>query len=92
MAYPDDCRAVGLACDSCVESNAREVARACPGLRGRAVGQLFVHIFTESACARMHSHFVRAYAEADVCDISAIPTKPIAKADRRIHRLIAATA
>jgi hypothetical protein len=65
MAYPEECRAVGLACETCVESSARDLAGACPGLRGKSVGQLFVQIYTQSACARMHAHFVKAYAHAD---------------------------
>jgi hypothetical protein len=92
MPYPEECRAVGLACEPCVESNARELASACPGLRGKWVGQLFVQIYTESACARMHTHFVRAYAQADLLDVRGIRSKPIATADRHSVLAIAATA
>ena len=64
--YPDACLETGLSCETCTESTARELSRACPGLSGKLVRQLFVQIHIHAACARMHSHFARAYAEAGV--------------------------
>lgn len=61
--YPHLCREVGLNCESCTEASARELARACPGLRGKMIGQLFVQIHPHSACSAMHGHFARAYAD-----------------------------
>src|SRR5262249_5216549 len=60
------CVESGLACDQCVSETAQNLARVCKGLRGRMVGQLFVQIYTEPACARMHSSFVEAYREAEI--------------------------
>src|SRR4051812_19427758 len=53
--YPQLCFEVGLTCESCVLSTATELAKACKGLRGKAVGQLFVQIHPHSACAKMHA-------------------------------------
>lgn len=61
---PQDCIDSGLDCASCTASTARELARACPGLPGKLVAQLFVQIHTHSACAKMHRNFARAYDEA----------------------------
>jgi hypothetical protein len=58
------CTAVGLDCESCTAASAHELACTCPGLRPKMVGQLFVQIYTEPACSRMHAHFARAYAQA----------------------------
>jgi hypothetical protein len=69
--YPEECRAVGLSCETCTETSAGELARACPGLRGKAVGQLFVQIHSHSACAPMHGHFARAYAAAGTAPLMA---------------------
>jgi hypothetical protein len=62
--YPSMCIEVGLGCEECTASTARELARVCTGLRGKAVAQLFVQIYTDPACARMHAHFSAAYREA----------------------------
>jgi hypothetical protein len=69
MAYPASnlpqiCIEVGLDCVTCTSSTARELARACPGLPGKLVAQLFVQIHTHSACARMHRNFAKAYVDA----------------------------
>ena len=61
--YPQICSEVGLTCESCTSSSARELAAICKGLRGKAVGQLFVQIYPHSACAPMHSHFAACYKE-----------------------------
>jgi hypothetical protein len=62
--YPSRCLEVGLGCEECTASSAREMARLCQGLRGKAIAQLFVQIHTDPACARMHAHFSAAYREA----------------------------
>jgi hypothetical protein len=62
--YPQLCFEVGLTCENCVTETASQLARACKGLRGKAVGQLFVQIHPHSACARMHAQFAHAYREA----------------------------
>jgi hypothetical protein len=36
----------------------------CKGLRGKMIGQLFVQIHSDPACAKMHAHFATAYLEA----------------------------
>jgi hypothetical protein len=61
---PEKCSEVGLSCTQCTESNARELAQACRGLRPKMVAQLFVQIYPAPACARMCGHFVRAYVQA----------------------------
>jgi len=61
---PNICIQEGLDCHACTSSTARELARACPGLPGKLITQLFVQIHTYSACARMHANFTQAYSEA----------------------------
>ena len=65
-SYPQLCRDVGLTCESCTAATAHELARACKGLRGKMIGQLFVQIHPHPACARMHAHFAQAYREASI--------------------------
>jgi hypothetical protein len=60
---PDFCIQEGVDCHSCTASTARELARACPGLPGKLVTQLFVQIHTYPACKRMHANFTQAYSE-----------------------------
>jgi hypothetical protein len=62
--YPQLCFEVGLTCEGCTAETARQLAQACKGLRGKAIGQLFVQIHPHSACARMHRHFSACYLEA----------------------------
>ena len=62
--YPQLCTEVGLTCESCTSATARELAAVCKGLRGKAIGQLFVQIYPNSACAPMHSYFAAQYREA----------------------------
>jgi hypothetical protein len=61
---PAHCVEVGLNCESCTESSARELAQACPELPGKLVKQLFVQIHAYTACSRMYGNFSRAYAAA----------------------------
>jgi hypothetical protein len=84
--YPRICHEVGLDCESCTESTARNLAKICKGLKGKMIGQLFVQIYTDPACAKMHVHFGEAYIEAS----EEVPRKMVASAER--HRAIAAVA
>ena len=59
--YPRICSEVGLDCETCTAATARSLAAVCKGLRGKAVAQLFVQIYPNSACAPMHSHFTAEY-------------------------------
>ena len=58
------CRENGLDCESCTAQTATELARTCKGLRGKMVAQLFVQLYPEPACSRMHGHFAAAYKAA----------------------------
>jgi hypothetical protein len=62
--YPQMCRDVGLDCKTCTDNTARNSAKICKGLKGTAIGQLFVQIHSDPACAVMHGHFVKAYLQA----------------------------
>ena len=62
--YPQFCREVGLTCESCTTGTARHLAAVCKGLRGKMIGQLFVQIHPNPACARMHAHFAASYRDA----------------------------
>ena len=62
--YPRICSEVGLTCESCTSTTARALAAVCKGLRGKAIGQLFVQIYPNSACAPMHSYFAVQYRDA----------------------------
>ena len=64
--YPEMCREVGLDCQTCTDGTARNSAKICKGLKGTAIGQLFVQIHSDPACAAMHGHFVKAYLEASI--------------------------
>ena len=46
-SYPNVCVEVGLTCEACTSNTAREVARACKGLRGKMVGQMFVQLYPD---------------------------------------------
>src|SRR5262249_18674403 len=54
------CQETGLTCETCVEHTASKLARVCQGLQGRGLGQMFVQIYPEASCSRMHSHFAAA--------------------------------
>jgi hypothetical protein len=62
--YPRMCLESGLTCESCNRETASQLAQACKGLRGKAVGQLFIQIHPYPACSRMHAHFAASYREA----------------------------
>jgi hypothetical protein len=40
------------------------VARLCKGLQGKMLGQMFVQLYPDPACSRMHAHFAQAYRDA----------------------------
>jgi hypothetical protein len=61
---PHTCYKVGLNCLDCTAESARQLALACKGLRGGMVGQLFVQIYSDPACAPMHAHFAASYRDA----------------------------
>ena len=64
--YPRICHEVGLDCETCTEGTARNLAKVCKGLRGKMIGQLFVQIHSDPACAKMHAHFEQAYLAASI--------------------------
>jgi hypothetical protein len=80
--YPQICFEAGLTCQECTSETARKLAQVCKGLRGKAVGQLFVQIHVHSACAPMHSHFAQCYREfsGDHGDFEILERKPAAMA------------
>ena len=83
--YPQMCSEVNLTCESCTSASARKLAAICKGLRGKAIGQLFVQIYTDPACARMHSHFAAHYREgAD--ELEAMPVTEVLPARREVTR------
>ena len=53
-----------MTCEGCTRETARQLARACKGLRGKMIGQLFVQIHPHPACAPMHAHFAECYRSA----------------------------
>ena len=77
--YPQLCSEVGLTCESCTSETARQLARVCKGLRGNMISQLFVQIYPQSACARMHGHFTASYHLSSTPH-SELETTPIAVA------------
>jgi hypothetical protein len=63
-SYPSACVEVGLGCEECTSNTARQVAKICKGLRGKMLGQMFVQLYPDPACSRMHAHFAQAYCDA----------------------------
>jgi len=62
--YPQLCREVGLSCQECIETVARQTSRLCTGLRGKAIGQLFVQLYPHPSCSPMHAQFEAVYLQA----------------------------
>jgi hypothetical protein len=62
--YPRQCIESGLTCEACTSESARQLAAICKGLKGKMIGQMFVQIYPDSACAPMHSYFAEAYRAA----------------------------
>src|SRR5579864_2450677 len=79
--YPRLCAEVGLSCEECTSSTAAELARACRGLRGKMIGQMFVQIHTHSACAKMHAHFAESYRAASTAllEMQGVERKGVAR-------------
>lgn len=73
-SYPDICVEVGLTCEACTSHTAQEVARVCKGLRGKMLSQMFVQLYPDPACSRMHAHFAQAYREASPKEIQRATT------------------
>ena len=63
-SYPNACIEVGLTCEACTSHTAGEVAGLCKGLQGKTLGQMFVQLYPDPACSRMHAHFAQAYRDA----------------------------
>lgn len=91
-SVPELCVQEGLDCITCTSSTARELARACPGLPGKLVTQLFVQIHTHAACGRMHRNFAQAYERAhqEALKLARPLAKPAAMATGRTLAAIAA--
>jgi hypothetical protein len=64
--YPRLCSDMGLTCEACTSATARDLARCCKGLRGKMIGQLFVQLYPNPACAQMHAQFAEYYREASM--------------------------
>jgi hypothetical protein len=78
--YPQICFEVGLTCKVCTSASARQLAQVCKGLRGKMIGQLFVQLYPNSACAPMHAHFADCYrASADEMEVAADEALPMRK-------------
>jgi hypothetical protein len=60
-SYPQLCFDVGLTCQVCTAASAQQVAQVCKGLKGKMIGQLFVQLYPNSACAPMHGYFADCY-------------------------------
>jgi hypothetical protein len=76
--YPRMCREVGLDCQTCTDGTARNLAKICKGLKGNSIGQLFVQLHSDPACAAMHGHFVKAYLAASVERMPAMSERRLA--------------
>jgi hypothetical protein len=63
-AYPQMCLDVGKDCVNCVTDTAAEAQRVCPGLKGKAINQLFVLLYPNAGCAPMSKRFAAEYREA----------------------------
>ena len=72
--FPQICSEVGLTCETCICETARQLAAVCKGLRGKMIGQLFVQIYPNSACAPMHKRFAAHYKEASAVEATPIPS------------------
>jgi len=68
--FPQICSEVGLTCESCTADTARHLAAVCKGLRGKAIGQLFVQIYPNPACAPMHKRFAAHYQAASLLSVA----------------------
>ena len=84
--YPDLCLDVGKDCHSCVRTTALEAAKVCPGMKGKALGQLFVLLYPISGCAPMAKRFGQEYRNSPG---ELTPRKPIAAQGGRAKGAVA---
>ena len=89
--YPEICHEVGLDCKTCTSAAARNLAKVCKGLKGKMIGQLFVQIYSDPACAKMHAHFTQAYLDASTIPVAA-EFRKVAQFERRPAAVMAAVA
>ena len=82
-SYPAVCREVGLTCEACISHTAGEIARCSKGLQGKMLGQMFLQLYPNPACSRMHAQFAQAYRDAS--------PRPV-RSETTIRRGIAAVA
>ena len=74
--FPQICSEVGLTCDTCTAETARHLSAVCKGLRGKDIGQLFVQLYPNAACAPAHKLFTAHYqAAADYQTPSEVPQR-----------------
>jgi hypothetical protein len=71
--FPRICSESGLTCEDCTAGTARHLAAVCKGLRGKAIGQLFVQIYTNPVCAPMHQRFAEHYQAASHAIAAIVP-------------------
>ena len=86
---PQICSEVGLVCESCIAGTARDLASVCKGLRGKMIGQLFVQIHPNSACAPMHKRFAARYREASQALAATVPGTVVAPMPMRREMMFA---
>jgi hypothetical protein len=88
--YPELCLEVGLDCHTCVKGTATESAKVCPGLTGKAIGQLFVLLYPNSACAHMHHRFADEYCNTPgTLHVNLVPRKQAARVRAKSRAAIA---
>ncbi len=81
---PQKCSQIGLTCGACTHETARHLASVCKGLRGKAVGQLFVQLYPSAGCAPMHAQFAGSYQEFSTAVPAPVVTPiPIPSFERR---------
>ena len=79
---PEKCSHTGLSCSECTRETARHLAAVCKGLRGKAVGQLFVQLYPSSSCAPMHAQFAAFYQDASAAAV-VLEVRPRESFERR---------
>jgi hypothetical protein len=88
--YPALCLEVGLDCETCVRETATEAAKVCPGLKGKAIGQLFVLLYPNAACASAHHLFAHQYQSAPAeLGEKPVPRKPAGSAKSKTRVAVA---
>ena len=69
-SLPQICSEVGLTCNNCTGETARRLAAVCKGLRGKALGQLFVQLYPDPACSPAHKLFAAHYLSTSVGQVA----------------------